>query len=755
MVDLNAVNVTINFNTTLQRSLIWRNLLESTLNEKGDYVFINDESLVGLYICIFSKQSFKINLNDIRTSTIGVGIMGRMGNKGAVSIRLSAYDSTICFVCSHLAAHMEHINERNSDVRNITERLTFTSSKEKSDFENNYLINNNTSINKCILNINSLIMPTQDATQFLTKDLKIPEHDLIFWFGDLNYRIMPKEGEDFFSIRDKIRAKKLDDLLEQDQLNIERLEGRIFQNFYEEKISFQPTYKYLPGTHDYDDRKDKKLRIPAWCDRVLYRELNDRTKVLKSYEYSACMANKSPYDISDHKPVRFNSLVKLKKIEKKKEIEIYNKYLQTLEKFAKNLKISFNVSSSKIHFEKVRYNIEQTYSLMLKNESNDSICFWSFLNKEIENSPCKRWIKLSKTYGLLLPNESFELKVTINVDRLTSQALLNGQEILEDLLILRVEGFGEYYIKVTGNYIASCFGFPLQTLLSIPGPVSAFPLASTNPLYYLNLGLLKQSCNSIEDLDNKIGSTSSELLSSSGSILQIPKEFWRLIDALQGEGQLSDGESTNHVCVLTTPELFQSITPTLAHKKEVEKIRECLDDNIPFHSPLSPYALIDTLFEFLHALPQPVIPYELINNIYKQSANGSAPITSSILSQFLLNLPPANYNITIYFISFLKHALEYHQYNNSNINSLAYICVKYLTNCLVDSTSANESTTTLSTNTTNGEEVVEEVSSENLGRIDSDLSFYTNYLIHMSQEDRLKRQKKLEFLLLIFKNLLA
>lgn len=40
--------------------------------------------------------------------------------------------------------------------------------------------------------------------------------------------------------------------------------------FEEGKLKFAPTYKFKVGASDYDFRSSK-VRIPSWCDRILFR----------------------------------------------------------------------------------------------------------------------------------------------------------------------------------------------------------------------------------------------------------------------------------------------------------------------------------------------------------------------------------------------------------------------------------------------------------------------------------------------------
>ena len=59
--------------------------------------------------------------------SVKTGIGGKAGNKGAVGIRLLLHSSSLCFVCSHFAAHQTKVMERNQDFAEIFKKAQFPS----------------------------------------------------------------------------------------------------------------------------------------------------------------------------------------------------------------------------------------------------------------------------------------------------------------------------------------------------------------------------------------------------------------------------------------------------------------------------------------------------------------------------------------------------------------------------------------------------------------------------------------------------
>lgn len=132
IVDLNAVNVVVNSTLSAQRSSAWEDAVLNALNSQSpahQYKVVLEKHLVGILLVVFVKAEHTEYVKEVHGATAGVGIMGMMGNKGGVAVRMGYYNSTLCFVCAHLAAHRENVVGRNADYQNILSKIEFRDSE--------------------------------------------------------------------------------------------------------------------------------------------------------------------------------------------------------------------------------------------------------------------------------------------------------------------------------------------------------------------------------------------------------------------------------------------------------------------------------------------------------------------------------------------------------------------------------------------------------------------------------------------------
>ncbi|KZT38720.1 DNase I-like protein [Sistotremastrum suecicum HHB10207 ss-3] len=243
------------------------------------YTVVHTENLVGLFTCIFVRNSERKagSLNDERITTVKRGMGGRFGNKGAIVARFVVDDTSICFINCHLAAGQSHKRQRNNDLAAILE--------EKSVFPES--------------------SPADEALAYVGggDGSMILDHEICFLNGDLNYRIDQRRD----AVIHAIENHDLASLLAQDQLLKEMHSNPAFRlrSFREAPITFAPTYKYDRHSTEYDS--SEKKRIPAWCDRILYQTRAEGRVVPLHYQ-------RYEPKVSDHRPVSAGYEVVVKQI---------------------------------------------------------------------------------------------------------------------------------------------------------------------------------------------------------------------------------------------------------------------------------------------------------------------------------------------------------------------------------------------------------------------------------------------------------
>ncbi|PWY77149.1 SacI domain and endonuclease/exonuclease/phosphatase family protein [Aspergillus sclerotioniger CBS 115572] len=229
----------------------WEIAVHTCLNNRADlrgtpkYVLLRSGQLVGTALMIYVREDALGDIKNVEGNVKKTGLSGMAGNKGGCAIRFEYFNTRVCFVTAHLAAGFANYDERNRDYETILRGLRFL------------------------------------------RNRSIEDHDTVVWLGDFNYRI----GLGNQKARELAQQKDFQTLYDNDQLNLQMLAGRAFQFYTEGPITFHPTYKYDVGRDDYDT--SEKARIPAWCDRILWRGSN-----LRQTKYSA-----ADLRLSDHRPV--------------------------------------------------------------------------------------------------------------------------------------------------------------------------------------------------------------------------------------------------------------------------------------------------------------------------------------------------------------------------------------------------------------------------------------------------------------------
>ncbi|XP_057259523.1 type II inositol 1,4,5-trisphosphate 5-phosphatase isoform X2 [Pezoporus wallicus] len=557
----------------------WFKAVTDSLHPDAKYAKVKLVRLVGIMLLLYVKAELALNISEVEAETVGTGIMGRMGNKGGVAIRFKFHNTSVCIVNSHLAAHMEEYERRNQDFKDICSRMQFCQSDPD--------------------------LPP----------LTIGKHDVILWLGDLNYRL---EDLDVAKVKQLVDEKAFLELCQYDQLKRQMDANAAFEGFTEGEISFQPTYKYDAGCDDWDT--SEKCRIPAWCDRILWKGQN-----ITQLSYRSHMALK----ISDHKPVSSMFEIGVKVVDKELYRKAFEEIVRSLDKLENANIPSVTLSRREFHFEDVKYMQLQVERFTIRN--GQVPCQFEFISKPDEESYCKEWLIANPSKGFLLSDAEITIELEVFVNKSTATHLNSGEEKLEDILVLHLNRGKDYFLSVTGNYLPSCFGSPIHTLCHMREPIQDM---SAESIWKLTLMPLEMSDDAVP----------------AEKPMDIPKELWMMVDHLYRNASQQE-------------DLFQQ--PGL--RSEFEQIRDCLDKGM--HDTLlgSNHSVAEALLLFLESLPEPVICSRFYSSCLESANN--YPQSCQIIS----NLPACHKNVFDYLMAFLRELLKNSGKNHLDVNILASI----------------------------------------------------------------------------------
>lgn len=229
--------------TDLLKKQEWIDILKNEMKQYSEpFELLCDNQLVGAAIFLFARKTLTPFIKELESAKVKTGLYGMAGNKGGIALRFLVHSTRLCFVTAHLAAGQFAV-DRNNDYNTIESTMRFKMGQGLLDCDH------------CI------------------------------WLGDLNYRL----DLDFETVQAKMKNMNFDYLLQKDQLNQSKRMELCFQGYKEPEITFPPTYRLCHDSDFYDSQ-----RVPAWCDRILYKTKGGLTN---THYFSPKIS------FSDHKPV--------------------------------------------------------------------------------------------------------------------------------------------------------------------------------------------------------------------------------------------------------------------------------------------------------------------------------------------------------------------------------------------------------------------------------------------------------------------
>ncbi|KAG8836172.1 hypothetical protein FRC17_009515 [Serendipita sp. 399] len=542
----------------------WTSIILSTLNEhSASYVKFASRQLVGMLILGFVRKGQRPYIAEISTTSLGTGLMGMMGNKGAVGLRFRFRSTVITCVCSHLPANDGMGEKRNYDYLQISHRMQFP--------------------------VNAAT-PAEAAEPLRPVSSSIFETHILLWevrchlvhiylfspLLDLNYRLHVPTEEVLEMSEPPMTQQNITTLLHFDELLLYKHSRSCFDLFQEMPITFPPTYRYLLNSDVLDSR-----RRPAWTDRI--QHLGFPTTSVRQANYTSHREVR----LSDHKPVSANYEIETITVDPELQAKIVADLLLMVKDIFKetnsNPRIQF--SERVISFGDVRYLHKETRTVTITN-NGDAPCAFRIVPAKEGEPYVPPWIIAEPAYGVILPQHSFNVDLHLMIGPSIARVLNTTTGDLESILIVHVEHGLDYFLGLSARFLPTCFARNLESLATFSKPIREYG--------YLELVPQSRAAN-------------------------IPKEFMRVIDWLMSH-PLS-GDSQKLFQTSSPPELLHAIRESLDTGSEFT-----LGESISWSDTQVTQAFGEVLLHFFEALPRPIVPPDIFPPIIDASMDDRAEV---------------------------------------------------------------------------------------------------------------------------------
>lgn len=641
----------------------WLQKLANVLG--SDYELVAHRQLVGILVAVYLRKNHTPFLSNVQLSYAGTGFLSAVGNKGGVAARFQLYDRTISCVACHLAAHVEFVERRNQDFKDVVRKAVFLPDQQTNPSLSSLEAPNartRDSREGALSSAGALMRAESVASQAPASSngpgawlggsmaavaaafsdisagantavlndpnsLKIFEHDVIFWLGDLNYRIDASLAD----VMKWIGQEEWGRLYEADQLQQQMKTFDAFRGFEEGRIRFPPTYKINKNGIGYKTGENgEQVRVPAYTDRILWRlgeNVRGREGIGKSQikllEYNSPLVLSS-----DHRPVyaSFQMAFGIEDVSKKADVE--ERVNRELDRREASLRPSIQFSSvvdfGDVFFEQhccrkvpIR-NTGTTTAFITISQPLDPPSWFLF-----DPSP---WQKVKVPPGKAI---QLEFGAFVHGKNGSANEVSRDGCVMSTTVRVSAEPGGlRERINVRGRYVATTLGLSLETLSMLERPVLA----------------LRDPDNNAKSLFSSEYREYFERELEPGIVPRpIPKELWLLVQAL-----LCPRDDGRESILETEPKLF------LREGEEVDRQRVLSFVDRGEHVPqdVDGYAIGSCILHVLRNLEDTVVPQKLHRRVVEAGYSEDSELVHNVLD----TLPPLNSNVLWYLVGFLNES---------------------------------------------------------------------------------------------------